>query len=123
MSTNDAKLIDSIELTTGEIVPINTRISLFDFQKAQKEGLMSKNMLNDMLARRKGNSAFSPNDYLNGAFVAYRSAGGQMSVEDFRAVCPFDLELLGIIFGQIITGGKPVEKSRFQASFESATKK
>ncbi|MEF2024789.1 hypothetical protein [Streptococcus canis] len=115
--------INEIELTNGQTVPINTRISLLDFQRAQREGLMSKHMLNDMIARRKGNSAFNANDYLNASFVAYRSAGGAMTKEEFQAVCPFDLELLGTIFGQIMTGGKPVEKSKFQASFEKATKK
>lgn len=123
MTQTENKLITEIELTTGEVVAINTRISLLDFQKAQKEGLLSKHMLNDMIARRKGNSAFQPNDYLNAAFVAYRSAGGKMSKDDFQAVCPFDLELLGTIFGQMMTGGKPIQKSAFQASFERSTKK
>ncbi|MGT2682994.1 hypothetical protein [Streptococcus porci] len=117
------ELITRIELTNGEFVPIQTRISLADFQRAQKEGLMSKHMLNDILARRKGNSAFNANDYLNGVFVAYRAAGGELGYQAFLDVCPFDLELLGAIFGQIMTGGKPVKKSQLNVAFEAATKK
>lgn len=115
-------LITEIELLDGSVVPINSRISIQDFTRAQKEGLLNKGFLNNML-KRQGASGVNAEDYLNAAFVCYRAAGGKLAAEEFKSICPFDLELLGTIFGQMMTGGKPVEKTKFQASLEAATKK
>lgn len=118
----NTKLITEIELLDGTTVPINTRISIKDVLQAQNEKLLDKNFLNNML-KRQAMSAIHSNDYINAVFVCYRAAGGNMSVNEFRAVCPFDMEILGVIFGQMMTGGKEVKKTHFQSSLESATKK
>lgn len=123
MSTNNDGLITELVLTTGEKVAVNSRISISEFNRAQKEGLLGKELLNDMLLRRKGNSAVRPSDFLNAAFVCYRSAGGRLSKEGFQDVCPLDLEVLGTLYGQMLTGGKAVKKTQFTNAFESATKK
>ena len=118
----NTKLITEIELLDGSIVSITTLVSINDIKRAQQEKLLAKGFLNNML-KRQGMSNVNADDYLNATFVCYRAAGGKLDVQEFQALCPFNLELLGTIYAQMLTGGKPVEKTKFQASLEAATKK
>lgn len=100
------KLITEMTLLNGETVPIASAISLFDWKRAKKDGLFTQNAFAQ--AMRNGGEGLTINDkdIENAPFVAYRAAGGSLSQPEFNKLLPFDLELAGRIYSQIVRGGK-----------------
>lgn len=111
-----------IELIDGTFVDINTRISLWTMRQAQKEGLFSKDYLQQMILADSDPSKMNFEDMENAPFVAYRNANPNgMTRDEFNKMLPNDLELFGTIYAEIIQG--EVKKGDMANGFKQVTKK
>lgn len=115
--------IKDIELMNGKTIDIKTKISLGQVKRFQEKGLLKKDFLNKLLTGKADIKGMTMDDFVDSTYVAYTIAGGDMTYDEFIEVCPLDLELLGMIYMQMLLGGRTKQKSQFRKSIEKATKK
>lgn len=115
--------IKELELLNGKTVSINTRLSLGAVRKYQNEGLLDKKFVNKMLTNDTSQASISLEDLVDAVYVAYLNGGGELDFDTFSFNCPLDLELLGQIYTQMLTGGRGAKKSQFREAVQQATKK
>lgn len=116
-------LITSFKGTDGNEYKIDTRISIGTLRKAQQDGHLKKDLLTQMLKRSVKQDSVDVDDMVGAAYVAYSNAGGKMPYSEFLEILPLDFEILGNIFSQMVTGGKPVDVSAYRKEIEKNTKK
>ncbi|MGX7108351.1 hypothetical protein [Facklamia miroungae] len=115
--------IKEIELSNGEIVPVKTKVSLGMVKKYQEDEIIPKDFINKMLTNNVAAQNLKIEDLLGVAFMSYKNAGGKMSFKEFEDECPLDMDVLAMIFVNMIMGGKAGQKSQFKDAITKATKK
>ncbi|MGT2911380.1 hypothetical protein ACVR1I_06650 [Streptococcus cameli] len=106
-----AENITEIKFANGETVPIRTPITMYDWKKAKKDGLLTQNAFASAMKNGGANPNINDKDLENAPFVAYRAAGGQLSQAEFEKNVVFDLEIASQIYSQIVQGGKKPKKA------------
>ncbi|HEM3964225.1 TPA: hypothetical protein U1V47_002009 [Streptococcus suis] len=104
--------ITELKLLNGESVKIQTTISLYDWKKAKKDGLLTQNAFASAMKNGGGNPNINDKDLENAPFVAYRAAGGSMSKYEFEKAVVFDLQIAGRIYQQIVQGNGQPKKEK-----------
>ncbi|HFI0297010.1 TPA: hypothetical protein ACGO39_000047 [Streptococcus suis] len=104
--------ITELKLLNGESVKIQTPISLYDWKKAKKDGLLTQNAFSAAMKNGGGKPNINDKDLENAPFVAYRAAGGSMSKDEFEKAVVFDLETAGHIYQQIVQGNGQPKKGK-----------
>ncbi|MDT1957572.1 hypothetical protein [Carnobacterium divergens] len=98
--------VRQIELLNGEKVLIDTSLSLAQLTRSQKEGLLSKTFLQDMVAADKDPSKMDFDGMFNAVYIAYKNKNKAtcMPLDEFKELLPVDLEAYGEIYSEILNG-------------------
>lgn len=104
--------ITKLNLLNGESVAIKTPISLYDWKRAKKDGLLTQNAFAAAMKNGGGSPNINDKDLENAPFVAYRAAGGSMSQNEFEKAVVFDLHTAGKIYQQIVQGDHQPKKAK-----------
>lgn len=114
------EFIKEILLTNGQTVKINTNLSLAAVKVARLEGLMSEDIIRDMMMIEVDPTQANFEDLENAPFLAYRNANPDgMEQEEFEEHLPFDLEMYGQIYGQIVAN--EARKKQMAEEFKKVT--
>lgn len=102
--------VTEITFLDGSAAPIQTPISLYEWKRAKKDGLLTQNAFSRMMKNGASKVEINERDLENAPFVAYRAAGGKLSREDFEKNVAFDMEVAAKIYAQLVQGGAAPKK-------------
>ena len=114
--------ITELELTNGVSVPINTNLSLGQMKRYKSQGLLDDKTLNNMLQGKMDNIG-NDKSIQNAPFIAYVSAGGQMTQDEFEDLLPYEVDTSMMIYTQLIMSKRAQNKNHFRQKLQQATKK
>lgn len=112
----------TITLIDGNVVELDCNLSLFEMRKAQNEGLISKQFLNELMGASKDPTKMNFTDMENAPYIAYRNANpnNAMSRDEFFKLLPYDIEIAGDVFTRMIGGA--ANKQTMAQSFNKAVR-
>lgn len=120
MPIHKVKLLPDANGNQQEVI-LNSDISLGMMRKLKSEGLISKTFLNDMVKVENDPSLMNFDEMANAPYIAYRNANPNgMTQEAFEDRFPNDMELQGLLYGEIVSGES--KKAELANAFSNAAK-
>lgn len=121
MPIHKVKLMPDANGNQQEVI-LNSDISLGMMRKLKSEGLISKTFLNDMIKVENDPSLMNFDEMTNAPYIAYRNANPNgMTQEEFEDRFPNDMELQGLLYGEIVSGES--KKAELANAFTNAARK
>lgn len=118
----ETEYIEEIVLNNGLVVKINTNLSIGQMKRFRAEGLISNETMNNMLNGKMDDIA-SDKSILNAPYIAYKAAGGELTMEEFEELLPYEIDTFMMIYAQLITSKRANQQNHFRQKLASATKK
>lgn len=113
----------TLKLDNGQIVKLDTDVSMQTMKVWKKNGLISKNFLGKLMVLEQNPTDFDTEDLENAIYLAYKNADNETdySLEEFNEQISYDLETAGKMLSEMVSGDS--KKNSLRQSFIQATTK